>query len=102
MRSHQGDELDRRQQQLLLRSAELRASLAQQARALRSTLALADQLRTGLLWLRQHPVWPLGALAWLILRPPRRLLRWLPPVLGAWHLLLRAGQWLDRRGNTPR
>ncbi len=102
MRSHQGDALARRQQQLLLRSAELRASLAQQARALRSTLALADQLRTGLLWLRQHPFLPLGALAWLVLRPPRRLLRWLPPAIGAWHLLLRVGHWLDRRANRPR
>lgn len=102
MRAHQGEELARRQQQLLLRSAQLRESLAQQSQALKSPLALADQLRTGLHWVKQHPVWPLAALAWLILRPPRRLLRWLPPVLGAWHLLLRAGQWLDRRASRPR
>jgi hypothetical protein len=92
-------ELAWRQQQLLLRSAELRATLADQARALRSPLALADQLRAGVHWLRQHPVWPLAALAWLVLRPPRHLLRWLPPLFGGWQILRRAGQWLAGRAD---
>jgi len=102
MYRQQRDELARRQQSLLLRSAELRDALAQQTRDLRSTLALADQLRAGVRWLRQHPVWPLATLAWLVLRPPRRLLRWIPSVLAGWHLLRRAGQWLGRRANRPR
>ncbi len=99
MHQPQREELARRQQQLLSRSAGLRATLAHQARALRSPLTLIDQLRTGARWLRRHPVWPLAALAWLVLRPPRPMLRWLPPLFGAWQLFRRAGQWLDSRAN---
>lgn len=102
MHQQQRDELGRRQQHLLSRSAELRDTLAQQSGSLRSTLALADQLRAGVLWLREHPVWPLATLAWLALRPPRRLLRWIPSALAAWHLLRRAGQWLGRHASRPR
>ncbi|MDP3702707.1 MAG: YqjK family protein [Hylemonella sp.] len=102
MHRQQRDELARRQQRLLLRSAELRDTLAQQTRDLRSVLALADQLRVGVHWLRQHPVLPLATLAWLALRPPRRLLRWIPSALAAWHLLRRAGQWLGRSAGRPR
>jgi len=94
MHRPQRDALARRQQQLLLRSAELRVTLAHQAQALRSPLALADQLRAGVHWLRQHPVWPLAALALLTLRRPRPLLRWLPRLIGGWQLLLRVRRWL--------
>ncbi len=89
-------DLLRQQQQLLLRSAELRGALQQQVQALRTPLALADQLQAGLHWLGRHPVWPLAALAWLLLRPPHRLLRWLPTLLSAWQLMQQLGAWLDR------
>ena len=69
-------ELAQRQQQLLLRSAELRASLGQQARVLQTPLALADQVRAGLQWLRTHPIWPIGALLLIALKRPRRALLW--------------------------
>lgn len=88
-----------RQQQLLLRSAELRNTLAQQARALQAPLALADQLRTGGAWLRRHPVWPLAALGLLLFKRPRRILRWLPRLLAGWQLYLRLRDWL---GGTRR
>ncbi|MEQ1658282.1 MAG: YqjK-like family protein [Hylemonella sp.] len=83
-----------RQQQLLLRSAELRHTLAHQARALQSPLALADRLRAGGHWLREHPVWPLAALGLLVFRRPRRILRWLPRLLGGWQLYLQLRDWL--------
>lgn len=82
-----------RQQQLLLRSAELRHTLARQAQALQSPLALADQLHTGLHWLRQHPVWPLSALALLAFRRPRHALRWLPRLLGGWQIFRQLRDW---------
>lgn len=85
-----------RQRQLLLRSAELRHTLAHQARALQSPLALADRLHAGLHWLRQHPVLPLAALGLLALRRPRRILRWLPSLLGGWQLYLQLRDWLGR------
>lgn len=97
MQNRQRDGLARRQQQLLARSAELRDTLAWQARALASPLALADRLRAGARWLQRHPAWPLAGLAWLLLRPPRRVLRWLPSLFGAWQLLRRVGLWLGRR-----
>ena len=83
-----------RQQQLLLRSAALRHTLAQQARALQAPLALADQLRTGGSWLRRHPVLPLAALGLLVFKRPRRILRWLPRLLAGWQLYLRLRDWL--------
>lgn len=94
MHRQQREALARRQQQLLLRSAELRVTLAHQAQALRSPLALADQLRAGVHWLRQHPVWPLAALVLLALRRPRPLLRWAPRLMGGWQLFLRLRHWL--------
>lgn len=93
MHRQQRDALARRQQQLLIRSAELRVTLAHQAQGLRSPLALADQLRAGVHWLRQHPVVPLAALAVLALRRPSRMLRWAPRLLGGWQLFLRVRTW---------
>lgn len=84
-----------RQQQLLLRSAELRHTLARQAQALQSPLTLADQLRAGGHWLRRHPVWSLAGLGLLVFRRPRILLRWLPRLLGGWQLYLRLRDWLQ-------
>ncbi len=93
-RRHQ--ELRQRQQQLLLRSAELRHSLAQQVRTLQAPLVRVDQVRNGLHWLRKHPVWPLAALGLLVFKRPRRVLRWLPRLLGGWQLYLQLRDWLQR------
>jgi hypothetical protein len=94
MRGRQHQALKERQEQLLLRSAELRRDLARQARALQSPLVLANQVRGGLHWLRQHPVWPLAALGLLVFKGPRRVLRWLPRLLGGWRLYRQLRRWL--------
>jgi hypothetical protein len=88
------DALARRQQQLLIRSAELRVALANQAQVLQSPLALADQVRAVGQWLREHPQWPLGALILLALTRPRRLLRWGSRLMWGLGLYRRARDWV--------
>jgi hypothetical protein len=95
MSRQQRDELTQRRQQLLIRSAELRVALVHQAQVLQTPLALADQVRAGVQWLRQHPEWPLGALALLALTRPRRLLRWGSRLLWGWRFYRRARTWLQ-------
>ena len=90
-------ELARRQQQLLIRSAELRVALAHQAQALQAPLALADRVRAGARWLREHPQWPLGALVLLAFKRPRRVLRWSSNLIWAWRLYQRARNGLGRK-----
>jgi hypothetical protein len=92
----QRDALARRQQQLLIRSAELRVMLAQQAQVLQAPLAVADQVRAGVRWLRQHPQWPLGAALVLALRRPRRALGWASRLWWGWGLYQRLQQWLNK------
>jgi hypothetical protein len=85
-------ELQLRRERVLIRSAELRLQVARQANALVTPFALADQAVSGLRWLREHPAWPLSALAlWIVLKP-RRALRW--AARGWW--LWRTGQQLRR------
>lgn len=92
----QRDQLAQRQQQLLIRSAELRVALAHQAQALQAPLALADQARAAGQWLRHHPLWPLAALALLALRRPRRVLGWVSGLSWGWRLYRRGVGWLSR------
>jgi hypothetical protein len=89
-------ELARRQQQLLVRSAELRVTLGQQARVLESPLALADQARAGLQWLRNHPLWSLLSLALIAVTRPRRALRWTSRLWWGWNLYRKARRWMSR------
>jgi len=93
-------ELAERKQQLLIRSAVLRVSLAHQAQVLRGPLAMADTVRNGTQWLRRRPQWPLAALALLALlalRRPRRALRWATRLWWGWHSYQRFQQWLDKQ-----
>lgn len=85
-----------RQQQLLVRSAELRVTLAHQAQALEGPLAVADQARAGARWLYRHPEWPLGALALLALLRPRRALRLAGRLWSGWKTLRWALDWMKR------
>lgn len=87
-------ELARRQQQLLIRSAELRVTLAHEARALQAPLAVGDQVRAGAQWLRQHPLFPVLAVALLALKRPRVILRWGSRVLWGWGLYQQVRDWL--------
>ena len=90
------DELAARQQRLLIRSAELRVTLAHQAQALQGPLALADQAVSGARWLRSHPRWPLGALLAVAVLRPRRALAWATRLWWGWDLYKKARSWLQR------
>jgi len=93
---HQRDiELAERKQQLLIRSAELRVSMAHHARALRGPLSVVDQAMAGAQWLRTHPAWPLGTMLMLAVLRPRRILRWGFRLWGGWRLFGKARDWLD-------
>jgi hypothetical protein len=70
------EELLRRRERLLLRSAILRQDWSQQVQVLRAPLGVADQARAATRWLVQNPEWPLGAAVLLMLLRPGRVLRW--------------------------
>lgn len=81
---------------LVQRSRALRAGLVADAQALRPALIAADALRDGVHWLRAHPLWLAAAVGLVVLRRPRRVLRWawrwgprLWAVRGAWQRLVR-------------
>jgi hypothetical protein len=90
-------ELAQRQQQLLLRSAALRATLGQQARVLQTPLAVADQARAGVQWLRSHPLWPVASLLLITLTRPQRALRWVPRLWLGRDLYRQVRHWLSRK-----
>ena len=63
-----------RQQKLQIRSAELRVKLGYESQTLAAPLALADNVCTGLRWIKSSPGIPLGALgAFAVLKPFRTL-----------------------------
>ena len=79
-------ELQLRREQLGTRSTELRLMIAEHSRVLVTPLALADQVRAGVRWLRTHPEWPLGALALVVILRPRRAVRWAGSLWWGWRL----------------
>jgi hypothetical protein len=83
-------ELELRRARLLARSAELRMAVGQQAEVLRTPLAVADQVRAGAAWLRQHPEWPIGVLVVLLIVRPRRVFRWSSRLFWGWQMWRRA------------
>lgn len=88
------DELILRQQQLLVRSAELRLGLADQAQVFKRPLAVVDTARDGLRWLHANPQWPLSALAIGVVLRPRRALVWVRRLWSAWRIWRRAQDWI--------
>lgn len=70
------DDLMRRRERLLQRSAQLRAEWGLHVEVLRAPLGVADQARAATRWLVQHPEWPLGAALLMVLLRPARALRW--------------------------
>ena len=89
------NELQLRQQRLLIRSTELRLQLRGQLENLRRPAAVADQVRSSLNWLYQHPQWPAGVLAlWLILKP-RRALAWSGKLWWLWKSARVLRRWRD-------
>lgn len=88
------DELILRQQRLLVRSAELRLGLADQAQVFKRPLAVVDTANKSLCWLYSHPGWPLAALAAAIVLRPRRALVWGGRLWSIWRMLKRAQDWM--------
>ena len=84
-------ELDRKRDALQLRSAGLRMRLALQGRGVAHALSPAVTLIDGagrlVRWLRRHP---LGLAALIMVKKPRRMLRWARFGLRIW-LWLRLG-----------
>jgi len=74
-----------RQRRLLIRSSELRIVLTDQTQVLIKPLAIIDQVRSGLQWLRRNPKWPLGAILLLTIVKPRKSLVWGGRLLWAWN-----------------
>ncbi len=93
--------LSARQHALLKHSALLRFEISEQGRALRESLAVADQSVAGLQWLKSHPLLSLSTLLLLSAGRPKRLLRWLPRLWWGWNLLKKARHWLKRGTEFP-
>lgn len=92
-------ELAIRQERLLLRSAALRASMAEQAQVLETPFAIADRLHDGVRWMWRERVVLIGgtAVALIVLRP-RRVWRlaWLG--FWTWRRTRRVRAWLRAEG----
>lgn len=70
------NDLQLRQQRLLIRSTELRLQLRSDLQRLQGPVAVADRVKSALLWLYQNPLWPAAALVLLLVLKPRRVLVW--------------------------
>lgn len=88
------DELILRQQQLLVRGAQLRLDLADQVQVFKRPLAVLDTANKGLRWLYSKPQWSLAALAILVALRPRRALVWGGRLWSVWRILKRAQDWI--------
>lgn len=95
-------ELLRRRERLLLRSERLRLEWASQVQALRRPLAAADKAREATHWLLEHPEWPIGAAALVLLLRPARTLRWAGYALQGYSLYRRAQRLMWMRVPPPR
>lgn len=102
MASERERELQLKRERLLVRSAELRLAVGRQAQALQTPLAIADQVRAGVGWLRRNPEWPLGALVVLVVLRPRRALRWASRAWWSWRLWRKAARLWTVLAASPR
>jgi hypothetical protein len=86
--------LRQRQQELLLRSAELRVGLAWRSQGLARSLGWIDTLRGGthalIDWSAAHPLWMAAGIAALVIARPRRAWRWLRRGWWGWRVMRRA------------
>jgi len=82
------------QQRLLVRSAQLRASLSQDFQALQTPLNMLDTAKAAAQWLGKHPIYPCMALGILVLLKPRRALAWGRRLLTGWFTMRRVREWL--------
>lgn len=89
------NELQLRQQRLLTRSTELRLQLRADLQRLQGPAAVADQIKSALLWLYQNPLWPAAALALLLALKPRRALVWTGKLWWLWKSAGLVRRWRD-------
>lgn len=89
------NELQLRQQRLLIRSTELRLQLRGNLQSLQRPAARADQIRASLVWLYQHPQWPAGVLALLLILKPKRALSWTGKLWWLWKSARLLRRWRD-------
>ncbi len=87
------DDPQLRQQELLIRSTELRYQLHGSLDSLQRPAAWLDQTRAGLIWLYQHPAWPLAGLLLLLLRRPRRIITWSGKLWWLWKTARQLQRW---------
>ena len=92
------DELRRRQQELLLRSAHLRLTLAQQTQVFRKPLAIVDRGCELIRVLANKPFWPLGSALLLLAWRPRRALAWGARLWWAYRSYQQARRWFIGQG----
>jgi len=88
-------DLQLRQQRLLIRSTELRLQLRADLQRLQGPAAVADQVKSALLWLYQNPLWPAGALVLLLVLKPRRALVWSGKLWWLWKSARLLRHWRD-------
>lgn len=89
------NDLQLRQQRLLIRSTELRLQLRGDLQRLQRPAAWADQIKAGLLWLYQNPQWPAGVLALLLILKPKRALAWSGRLWWLWKSAPLLRRWRD-------
>jgi|APFre7841882630_1041343.scaffolds.fasta_scaffold101399_2 hypothetical protein len=101
MISARGADLALRRQRLLLRSAALRATLAEQSVAIETPLAAADRVYAGARWLYRQRGWLIGGVVIVLVVRPRRAWRLLRFGWWAWRSARRAQTWLSAAGLMP-
>lgn len=89
------NELQLRQQSLLIRSTELRLQLRADLQRLQGPAAVADQVKSALLWLYQNPIWPAAVLVLLLVLKPGRALVWTGKLWWLWKSAGLARRWRD-------
>lgn len=95
-------ELALRQQRLLMRSAALRASIAEQSVVLDAPFAIADRVHAGARWAWRERVALIGgAVVVLLVLRPRRVWRLATFGLWAWRKQHRVQAWLKAAGIAP-
>lgn len=91
-------ELALRRQRLLMRSAALRDSLAEQSAVLAPPLAAADRVQAGGRWLYRQRAWLAGGVVVVLVLRPRRAWRLVSTGWWLWRTARRFQPWLVASG----
>lgn len=83
-------QLLRRREHLVARSAALRGDLVAQSGRLAPLELVSGSANRALSWVQQHPQWVLGGFALVLVLRPQRLWRWSGRLLAAWQLARQA------------